>query len=568
MSTIQEYAGFFARQIIGRTVIRDHLWAALRADLASVVGFTVGEAIFDVTATGLSISTTDNDDALGDRRLSVVGRLPGTTANGDVFTAIGNGGGTVDVVSGDRTYTIHDPAWFSNLPYENESGVTYNVYVGATWFPTDVGSGRNGGLGYATKVDAPGFTVNPNSVSDAGDHLEFAIGSNLTDLGMQPWNTSNTNDPDWSYDCVVWLDTDQPGVEIADSDPDVAIARAKLVKDPASGNWLVSLSGIGDGYLGQTNPSSEANHYKIAVLGPLITTTDLDGDSAWLRIGAVTSGVTETVSTTGQKIVYDLATIINNYVTMLGAFAVEHDDVTGAHTDVNADSISVSGSASVSGATTLSSLDVTNGTTTDTLVAATSVLVAALTSISANGVTSPRLIAIGSDITGDFGHKYDNPQVFVIPMSPYMGGWTPGNPGSEDNPVRVSDTPSYVHASGTDGIWLIKPIPMHHNGMVSATNITLTSISYRYWRETANDVVTVRVMRQRINGTTAPEVLATEDGPVIGASWNESTVTINAAVDTGYEYWVEINVRPDSPLATAAARISNVWVDVTKVAVE
>ena len=202
------------------------------------------------------------------------------------------------------------PTGFVDLPYENDSGMTYRVYLGLTSYVTDIGIGSNGNRGYSKKVDAVGFAVAPDSVVDTGTELRLLIDGNLTALGMPNWLTSNTEDASWSYDCVVFLDTDVTGVEIATNDPDDAIVFGKLTKVAVGTGWVIDLTGLGDGYLGQATPSTTAGDYKIVILGPLITTTDLDADPDWTHVGTVLSGAGEVIDTSGQRIVADASTSV------------------------------------------------------------------------------------------------------------------------------------------------------------------------------------------------------------------------------------------------------------------
>jgi hypothetical protein len=220
---------------------------------------------------------------------------------------------------------VHNPSWFTSIPYENDNGTTYYVYVGQTKFPVDVGSARDGSRGYSVWADVPGFTVTPNTITlDGSGNIVVKIDGAITTLGMQKWLTANSSNS-WSMFCVVWLDTDQAGVEVQNDDPLTSIGFARMVKDLATGAWKIDLSttGIGDGKLGQAVVDTNASHYKVAILGPLITDSNaLQSDKSYVFIGTVLSGGGgETISTAGQAVTIP-------YASYAAGFSVEHNGVT------------------------------------------------------------------------------------------------------------------------------------------------------------------------------------------------------------------------------------------------
>lgn len=299
------YAGFFSKAILGASILEDNIFGAARQTVRDLGGQIIGECVVDSSNVGLGISASA--DALNDRRLTVTGDLPALDDSGRVYPNSGSDSDQELLTEGSRVITVHDPDWYSDLPYENDSGTTYRVYLTMTSFPIDVDIASDGSRGYSRLIDAPGITLTPNSIVDTGTYLEIRIGAALTAFGVQEWLTANDDDPDWSYDCVVYLSTETPGVIIAVDDPDVAIAfGAKLVKR-AAGGWMVKLDGIGDGYLGQADPSLTSGHYRVAVLGPVVTTTDFDSNPAYVHVGTVLSGVSETVDTTQQKVVNSIS---------------------------------------------------------------------------------------------------------------------------------------------------------------------------------------------------------------------------------------------------------------------
>lgn len=315
MSTGRVHAGFFRKQILGAATIRDSMFEASRDYARDLGGKIIGEAVIDATLVGLGI--TASAAAINERKLTITGtNLAAINGSGDVFGECGSGSTLRTLVEGARTITLSDPAWFTSLPYENANGTTYRAYLAHTKFPIDVVQGSEGNRGYGRFVEAPGVSINPDAVTNAGTHLEFTVLTDLTALGIQPWLTANEEDDAWSYDCVVWLDTDVTGVEIATDDPDIAIAfTAKLTKRVGNPDWMVSLSSIGNGFLGQSTVDTDETHYRIAVLGPIITTTNLDTNPDYVHIGQIDSATGgETIVTSDQIIVEDISSQLTESV--------------------------------------------------------------------------------------------------------------------------------------------------------------------------------------------------------------------------------------------------------------
>lgn len=308
-STGEVYAGFFPKAILGATVMQDDIFGAVRTDVLSLAANVVGECVFDPDLDGLGITTSEGVDALNERKLTVTGDLPVAIGNGSVVNHAGSTAALSQLVEGSRTITLNDPAWYTSLPYANANGITYRVYIASTEVPIDVGISSKGTTrGYSRYVGVPGIQINPDVVVDAGAYLNLFVDTGLTGLGIQHWLTANSLSDSWSYDVVVWLDTDQDGVAIASDDPDVAIVTGKLHKRAGDARWVVSLNGLGDGKLGQGVASTTVAHYKIAVLGPIITTTDFDSNDDYFFVGTTTSSVpSEAESTAGQRIVKNLS---------------------------------------------------------------------------------------------------------------------------------------------------------------------------------------------------------------------------------------------------------------------
>jgi hypothetical protein len=314
MATGEIYAGFFPKKIIGATVMEDDIFGAVRQDVLSLAAKCIGECVIDPNLAGLGITTDEGSQALNDRRITVTGALPCVLGSGPIIKLAGSSSALDTVVEGARTITLNDPAWYTSLPYENANGTTYRVYLTSTEFPVDVDIASDGARGYGRWVGAPGVQVNPDTVTlNGGGYLELFVDTGLTALGIQRWLTANAEDDDWSYDVAVWLDTDQSGVEIATDDPDTAVVFGKLRKRSGDPRWRVSLQGLGDGVLGQGTPSTTAAHYKIAVLGPIVTTTNYDNSDDHLLVGTVASAAgseTELTVVAGQRVVKSMSSAL------------------------------------------------------------------------------------------------------------------------------------------------------------------------------------------------------------------------------------------------------------------
>lgn len=308
------YAGFFTKRITGSSIMEDDIFGAAVAQTTDLTKRTIGECVVDPDLVGLALSTTFGTDAINERRLTVTGPLTGTLGNGNVIQSAGDGGSATTTSVGGFTIYTYNPDWYVDIPYENANGTTYRVYLTTTSVPVGVDVGTAYNRGYGHWLDVPGVTVNPSSVVDGGSGLQLTITTGLTSLGVQPWLTANAEDDDWSMDCVVWLDTDQTGVEIQSDVATTAIAlTAKMTKKSGSSAWLVDLTGIGDGYLGQSSPSTTATDYKIAVIGPVVTTTNFDNNDDYLHVGTIGSATgSETVVTAGQRVALSVSDLMVN----------------------------------------------------------------------------------------------------------------------------------------------------------------------------------------------------------------------------------------------------------------
>lgn len=315
------YTGFFVKQVIGPEALRDYLLEAVSGTAESLAGATCGEAVLDPESTG-GLGITTSADALNNRKITVTGNKRAISNDGGLMLC-GDTSSDLTYTNGAYSIKYHDDAWFEDIPYENDSGTTYYVYVTRGSFPVDIGIASNLGRGYSVWASATGFVVTPNSVTLSSGKVILKLDAALTSLGIQHWLTTNTENVSWSMDCVVWMNTDTSGVVIPSDDPSVSIVPAKLTKDAASGAWRVDITAIGDGKLGQTTASTTAADYSVMVFGPVITdSSSFSADDAYVFIGTVLSGVTETVDTSGQPVTVP-------YATYASGFAVEHNSTTG-----------------------------------------------------------------------------------------------------------------------------------------------------------------------------------------------------------------------------------------------
>jgi hypothetical protein len=309
-------ADFFSKQVIGAEVYETDIFLANQSEIRDAMGRIIGECVVDGTFSGLGLTVTG---AINNRLVTVTGDLACQNDAGYIISNAGNSGSIQTVAEGARTLKLHDPTWYSSLPFENTDGTTYRVYLSEAVFPVTVGIARDGSRGYSRAVNAVGITINPSSVTDEGSYLELTVNeATLNALGIQMWNLDggNQDDETYSYDCVVWLDTDQVGVTIQTDDSDVAIALdAKLVMSSTTDDLIIKLDGLGDGKLGQSVASTTATDYKIVVLGPIITTTDFDGNEDYIHIGTIASAtLSDTTDTTGQRVVISVSDAITQSV--------------------------------------------------------------------------------------------------------------------------------------------------------------------------------------------------------------------------------------------------------------
>lgn len=303
------------------------------------LGRFAGEVIVDPAGTWLTLEV--DGAAIGERRLSVRGEATAFTDRGKAILA-GSDQATITRVDGTRTINLLSGSWFEDVPYRNVNAGTNKVFIGTARVPVDVAvTGLNAKI-YASYTDLPGFVITPDSVSTTGSRLTFSIDAALTALGVGYWTTADRMNTNQSMAAIVWLDDTQTGVEVKSADPDVAIVAVRLMK-AASGNAWTCRTPVGS-TLGQTVPSTTPAHYKIAILGQLVTTTDLTADPDWVYVGEVTSATgSETFNYTGQVRSLPYGQIAAS----ISTFTEEHYDTNGTHKSVTADTVESRGTGAL-----------------------------------------------------------------------------------------------------------------------------------------------------------------------------------------------------------------------------
>jgi hypothetical protein len=582
------YAAFFTKQVVGQAALQTYLVDHTKAHVEGTVGAAMGKCVLDPAGGGgLGVTTTFGTDAIQNRRLNITGDYKCLTQSGKLVRV---GDGTLDTdVEGSRTIVKYDPDWSALVPYSNQSSQTYYVYVGASEYPVDVSTGTDGNHGYSNYVGVPGFTVTPDGVDSASGYLKFTFDAALTALGMQRWYTTNTEDDDWSCDVAVWLDDSVAGVTVASGDPDVAIvygAKLHMINSPGYG-WIVSLSGFGDGNLGQATPSTTAAHYKVCILGPIVTnSTALQSSDDYVFIGSVASAVgSETVDVTAQPVVVPYA----NYT---AGFGVEHTTAGGSdlgtHVSVTApinsdldvmtnsssDQLVTVGNAG-SGACDLVVEDSLRVDAVRGLTTANDIVVgfddgAATRTLRVNNVGSGqygeveagRIVSVkDNDGTGDMMAEgdfvYDTASktttefVVIDAVSLFYRG-DPGTGGGsfqyDSGGAEVNNC--YISGSVTGTRTIMYPMDF-------PPNFILTAMALRAYKSGAGaDVVSARLAFWDETASTRTAVISTLVASTASGAWSTTSVTLGSpytvTAATGRKYYLEIEITNDGTTADTA----------------
>lgn len=181
-----------------------------------------------------------------------------------------------------------------DVPFENASGVTYYVGLTRVSVPAAVEATPRAGLlfQYTAETDYVGYgAVAPNAVVSTSP------------LQLRVDVLGGAGDDLTGRDVLVWL---------VDPRTSYYAAAVETCTVTYSGGNIVELSGT----LGQTDPSTTASRYRVALVGPRVSRTDFSAESGVLFVGTVVgtgSGTTPTVSSTsGQLSLVTDATQLEN----------------------------------------------------------------------------------------------------------------------------------------------------------------------------------------------------------------------------------------------------------------
>lgn len=204
-----------------------------------------------------------------------------------------------------------DPAW-QTIPFANVGATLYHVGVRRQLRPSDVtGNTTDGQISYNQMIEDVGELGEPDTVTDHGSGLYLDIAADPAGLVGTGWAGAATRP------VVVWLATP----ETAGGD---AIYEGEIEWDAGASTHRITIPH----YLGQDAdaPSTDPADYRVLVRGPTITTNPLGTDPGIWYLGNVQSGAW---ATSGQN-------LVPSWGTWLALFQVEHDNATGAHTQISA----------------------------------------------------------------------------------------------------------------------------------------------------------------------------------------------------------------------------------------
>lgn len=157
------------------------------------------------------------------------------------------------------------------VPFANSNAVVY--YVGLQHIERPIGLQNNARTGHAEYIEMledVGVLADPDLVTDNGDGtITFRVNSVC--------EASNSH---VGRQVVVWLKTPAPGA------PSAAVAIETCVVAYAAPNNTITTTGA----LGQSEVSTTASDYSVALLGPMVRLTDLSDDAGVVFVGTVTGG--------------------------------------------------------------------------------------------------------------------------------------------------------------------------------------------------------------------------------------------------------------------------------------
>lgn len=218
-------------------------------------------------------------------------------------------------ITGDgyRLLLDHTDASFQAIPFANVGATTYYVRAQSTEIPAALETAADGLARVARWEEAVGVLGNPTGVTVTGGGTTLTL--NISGLVAPGWTAAG------SRPVTVWMGSPQT----AGAD---GIYTGTASYNGSSGNIEVVIPHL----MGQTAPITSAGAYNVVVHGPTINTAPTTLQSAVL-LGTVASGV---FSSSGQLVLADWSATVAD-------FYVEHD-ASGAHTQINGETLTLSGS--------------------------------------------------------------------------------------------------------------------------------------------------------------------------------------------------------------------------------
>ena len=260
-------AGLAYFEQIRETMARNALFAALlgfsgpkQADpsVGSSVGYLTDTLKMVASSGTITITSTD---VLYDDEGYAAGYLPPRAASGNVLGEPG------------ALFNERDDAGtqLDAIPFEDTISVTYYVGIACATYPTEsVANPRTGVYEYTTEKTVLGVKCFPDLVTDLGGSLIKLRIANADALAGGPGSLAGRS-------AIVYLHTGPQGSTAT------AIATAVVTWDGTNNNVTVS-------YLGQVTPSTTVGDYRIVILGPVITRTDVSVFDGIAYVGTMLNG--------------------------------------------------------------------------------------------------------------------------------------------------------------------------------------------------------------------------------------------------------------------------------------
>lgn len=200
-----------------------------------------------------------------------------------------------------------DPEWTA-IPFANSGATPYYVGARCNTVPSHATAHTiDGNPVYDREIEIVGDVGIPDGVAVVGSTLVLTCSS----LVSPGWTTGGTRP------VRVWLEGSP------------ATAGSEAFHEGTCSYTGGQIKVTVPHYLGQTTPSTATSAYRVAVLGPKISTSSMLADPDYVYLGSVTSGAW---SGTGQV-------AITPWADILALFQVQHK-ADGSHDEVTADSLS------------------------------------------------------------------------------------------------------------------------------------------------------------------------------------------------------------------------------------